>query len=210
LLQLPSEQQVPPQQTLPKLQHSPLQHWEGAQQVPSPQSMRPGSHLQVPFWQVLPPVHLLPQAPQLFGSVAGLMQVPPQHNRPVSQARPQPPQSVSAEEKSVHRPLQQSCPGQQGSVYVVTVQSSPPPSQSGICWQHSVVQSWVQSGLHGPRVVVHLKLAGPRVARKAQLAVTRWVGSMLRKTTVSLSARGRVCIGADLRSQPDGAGFVQS
>jgi hypothetical protein len=59
--------------------------------------------VQVPFWQS-PLAQSLPQAPQLFGSVSGLMQVPPQHNHPVSQDRLQPPQSVSEEEKFVHRP----------------------------------------------------------------------------------------------------------
>jgi hypothetical protein len=132
------------------------------------------------------------------------MQVPPQHNHPVSQDRLQPPQSVSEEEKSVHRPEQQSRPGQQDSVYVVTVQSSPPPSQSGICGQHSVVQSEVQSDRHGPWVVVHGKRAEPGACREAGLAVTRRVGSLPRKTTVSVSGRGRVRIAADLHSQLNG------
>ncbi|MGH3934981.1 MAG: hypothetical protein ACRDS1_08405 [Pseudonocardiaceae bacterium] len=95
-------------------QQVPSQHVvKGGQQVPSPQSLRPGEQVQVPFWQS-PLVQCLPQAPQLFGSVAGLMQVPLQHNHPVGQDRPQPPQSVSEEEKFVHLPEQQSCPGQQG------------------------------------------------------------------------------------------------
>jgi hypothetical protein len=214
----PEGQQVRPQQKLPMVQQTPSQHLPIGQQLP-PQLLRPGGQVQVPSWQT-PLVHLLPQAPQLFGSVAGLMQVPPQHNHPAGQDRSQPPQSVSEEEKFVHLPEQQSPPGQQGSVYVLEVQSTPPP---GMLWQHTVVQSDVQSDLHGLWVVVHWKPAGPGGTkplnavgvtvprnRKAGLAVTRRVGSLPRTTTVSVSGRGRVRIAADLRSQPERAGLVQS
>jgi len=43
----------------------------------------------------------------LFVSIAGLMQVPPQHSQPGGQARPQPPQLAPEDRKFVHLPLQQ-------------------------------------------------------------------------------------------------------
>jgi hypothetical protein len=45
-------------------------------QVP-PQLCVPAGHAQVPLWQVMPPLHALPHAPQLALSVDSLTQVPP-------------------------------------------------------------------------------------------------------------------------------------
>lgn len=53
--------------------------WERLTQVVPPQSPCPAGHLQVPFEQLVPPVHPWPQVPQLLLSEFLFTQLVPQH-----------------------------------------------------------------------------------------------------------------------------------
>jgi hypothetical protein len=108
----------------------------GLTQTP-PQARSPGGQEHVPFWQT-PLLQTVPQPPQLFGLVAGLMQAPLQHRKPGGQACPQPPQLDSSDRKLTQRPAQQFWPGrQQFRMNVLTSQSL----GSRLPWQHVCVHS---------------------------------------------------------------------
>jgi hypothetical protein len=66
---------------------------------------KPPGHLHMPFVQLVPPVHLTPQAPQLSGSLFRFRQAPPHEVDPVQVATHWPPlQDWPAAHFMPHRP----------------------------------------------------------------------------------------------------------
>jgi hypothetical protein len=133
-------QQVVPHTVVAGVSHTP------------PHRVVPVGQAQVPLWQVLPPVHTVPQVPQLVLLAARSTHTPPQQAGvvPAVQAVPQVPQLVALVWRLVHTPPQHDCPAGQACPQL--------PQFPGLVWtftqlppQHT--EGAVQVVPHAPQLV---------------------------------------------------------
>lgn len=129
----------------------------------------PGGQTQLPFWQIIPAPHLLPQAaepmPQLFGSLRVSTHAPEQQVRPL--------EHWTLSVQAPHAPFTQTCPA---GHWALVVQTHFPPEQ---LWPlgHLVPQAPQLLASVWVFVQVPLQLVGVAVGQQTPLAQTWALGS---------------------------------